>query len=308
MSRSLASRSSSFGVAAQHVEIAIHVVGLDRRHRHAPLDPALQRALLVKREIMGGLRAQKIDDLGQPIRRRVLRRRAVIGARVTAIRRPYLTSASGILATGSTRSTAPVVIALRGMPSIAGLVGVLRDDEAALFLDGFQPEAAVGAGSRKDHADGARAVVLRQRVQQEVERQARAVARLGLREVQGAVADGEIGAGRNDIEVVALERHSVGGLPHGHRRVAGQQVHHHAFVGRIEMLDQDEGHAVAGRQRVQQLPAGVEAARRGADPDDDEISDAARRRGAPAQSRSGCFGRRQTACSHTSTIPEGPRA
>ena len=57
-------------VAAQNFEIAIHVIGLDRRHRHAPLDPALQRARLVKREIMGGLRAQKIDDLGQPILRR----------------------------------------------------------------------------------------------------------------------------------------------------------------------------------------------------------------------------------------------
>ena len=62
---------------------------------------------------------------------------------------------------------------------IAGLVRVLRDDEPAFFLHGLQPEAAVGAGSRKDHADGARTVFLRQRVQQEVERQARTVTRLG---------------------------------------------------------------------------------------------------------------------------------
>ncbi len=37
------------------------------------------------------------------------------------------------------------------------------------------------------------------------------------------------------------------------------------------MLDQDEGHAVAGRQRVHQLPAGIEAARRGAYSDDREV-------------------------------------
>ena len=53
-------------VAPQHFEIAIHVIGFDRCHRHAPLDPALQRARLVKREIVGGLCAQKIDDRGQP--------------------------------------------------------------------------------------------------------------------------------------------------------------------------------------------------------------------------------------------------
>ena len=71
--------------------------------------------------------------------------------------------------------------------------------------------------------------------------------RLGLGKMQGAVADRQIGSGRNDIEVVALDRHSIRCLPHIHRRVAGQQLHHHAFVGRIEMLDEDEGHAAAAR-------------------------------------------------------------
>jgi hypothetical protein len=100
-------------VAAQHFEIAIHVVGLDRRHRHAPLDPALQRARLVKREIMRGLRAQKIDDLGQPI----------LALYPAAPNRPgaghprVFDERLRNLATGSTRSTAPVMIALRGMPS-----------------------------------------------------------------------------------------------------------------------------------------------------------------------------------------------
>ena len=70
---------------------------------------------------------------------------------------------------------------------IAGLVGILRDDQPAFFLHGLQPEAAVGAGAGKDHADGACPAVLRQRVQQEIERQARAMTRLGLRELQGAV-------------------------------------------------------------------------------------------------------------------------
>ena len=38
---------------------------------------------------------------------------------------------------------------------VAGLVGVLRDDQAAVFLERPQAEAAVGAGARQDDADGA---------------------------------------------------------------------------------------------------------------------------------------------------------
>ena len=177
---------------------------------------------------------------------------------------------------------------------IAGLVGILRDDEPAIFLHGLQPKAAVGPRSRKDHADGARTALLCQRVQQKVEGQARPMTRLGLRDVQSAVADGEIGSGRNDIEMLALDRHAIRCLPHRHRRVPGQQVHHHAFVGRIEMLDQDEGHAAIGRQRVHKLPASIKAARRGAYSDDREVRRAARRsarrHGAPARSRRGSTG------------------
>jgi hypothetical protein len=48
--------------------------------------------------------------------------------------------------------------------------------------------------------------------------------------------------------VFPLDRHTIGRLQHGHWCVAGQQVNHHAFVGGIEVLDQDEGHAVIGWQ------------------------------------------------------------
>ena len=101
--------------------------------------------------------------------------------------------------------------------------------------------------------------------------------RSGLRDAQDAVLDGEIGSGRDDIEVVWLYHHSICSLPYGHRRVAGKQLDHHAFVGRIEMLDKDEGHAGAGRKRLQEFSAGIEATSRGAYSDDCEISRSARR-------------------------------
>ena len=62
-------------VAPQYVQVLSHVVGFDRRHRHAPLDPALQRTRLVKPEIIGGLGPKKIDNIQQNILHHVPRNR-----------------------------------------------------------------------------------------------------------------------------------------------------------------------------------------------------------------------------------------
>ena len=55
-------------IAPQDIKVPLYVVGLDRGHRHAALDPASQRALLVEPEIMGCSFPEEIDDLGQPVR------------------------------------------------------------------------------------------------------------------------------------------------------------------------------------------------------------------------------------------------
>ena len=47
---------------------------LDRSHRDAPLDPALQRALFVEDKSCGVFRAQKLDDFGQRVVRRAAAR------------------------------------------------------------------------------------------------------------------------------------------------------------------------------------------------------------------------------------------
>jgi hypothetical protein len=160
--------------------------------------------------------------------------------------------------------------------AIAGLIRVLRDYQPAAFLDRFQPKASVRPRSRKDHADGKLAVLFRQSVQQKVEGQAGAVTRLGLREVQDAISNRKIRSRWDDIKMLPLYEHSVSRLPHGHGRVAGQQVHHHALVARIEMLDQNEGHAVTYRQRVHKLAAGIEASCRSAYTNDREVLGATR--------------------------------
>ena len=104
-------------------------LALDRGHRHPPLDPPLQRAWLVEREIMGGLGAQQLDDPRQPVLRSpcALSSRTGAGSASAADCR----SASGMFADRQHEVDRAVMIALRGMPSIAGFVGILRDHQAA---------------------------------------------------------------------------------------------------------------------------------------------------------------------------------
>ena len=63
------------GVAKQEIQILAR--GLDRRHRHAPLDAAFERAMLVMGEIVNRLRPQEIDDLRQQSLHRILRARCL---------------------------------------------------------------------------------------------------------------------------------------------------------------------------------------------------------------------------------------
>ena len=90
---------------------------------------------------MGGLRAEKIDDLGQPILRRVLRTQAVLRARE---RHPPVVFDERVGNLGDRKHKIHRArqdrVARHAV--IGGLVGILRDNEPAFFLHGFQPEAA----------------------------------------------------------------------------------------------------------------------------------------------------------------------
>ena len=103
------------GVAKQEIEILGG--GFDPRQGHPPLDAPLERAVLVKSKIVNRLRAQESDDVRQQILHRLLRGRFLAVRAQTPSPRSRATSASAIFAVRSTRSTAPVAMALRGMPS-----------------------------------------------------------------------------------------------------------------------------------------------------------------------------------------------
>ena len=126
-----------FFIAPQDIEIPLDVVGLDRRHRHAALDPAPQRALLVEPEIMGCFFPEEIDDLGQPVRSGAL---FVGSGSRTRERHSAVELEERVWNAGQRKDKIDRAGQDRTSrhPIESSLVWVLRDDEAALFLDGLQ--------------------------------------------------------------------------------------------------------------------------------------------------------------------------
>ena len=134
-----------------------------------------------------------------------------------------------------------------------GFLGVLHDDEATPLFHRLQAETAVCAGAGEDRADRALTALLRQGAQEEIEGHARAVTLQGLGQPEKAVPDCQGGARWNEIHMVAFGPHPIRHLQNSHRGVTGQQIDHHALVIWIEMLDQHEGHAAVGWQRLEEL-------------------------------------------------------
>ncbi len=131
-------------------------------------------------------------------------------------------------------------------------IWILGEDEPASGLECDQPATPVGAGPGQDHANRLRPARFRQGFEQEIERKARALMCLRGRQVERPRANRKIAAGRDDIDVVGSERTPVGCFGHCHRGVLGEQLHHQAWMCRVEMLDENERHACIGREGVEQ--------------------------------------------------------
>lgn len=161
ISRSFGEQVELSGIGMQQLEIPGHIMDLDRGEPHAPFDPASQRALLVKHEIMGSFREQKIDYLRQSIACVILRIQTTLwashdqpGAIFRKCVRQFSYRKHLIHGVGQNRVPWHTVI--------AGFVGILCDNQSAVFPDGFQADTAIGTGARENHADGARFVLRRQ--------------------------------------------------------------------------------------------------------------------------------------------------
>ena len=264
----LGEETDLFRIVPDRVPINVNI--LDRRHRHPPFDLAPERAFLIEGKVVRGMRPEKVDDLCEPGSGAVVRRRfcaVALGVRPLAVfdERPrnLVDRKHEIHGAGHDGAARHAVV--------SRILRILHDDEPAPVVDRRQPEAAVGARAREDRADGSLAAVFGERAQEEVERHARAVPLARLREPKYAGADRKIEPRRDDIDMIALDRHALRRFPHRHRRVGGQQGGHHALVRRIEVLDQDEGHAGVGRERLEELAERLQSPGRGAETDHHKV-------------------------------------
>ena len=85
----------------------------------------------------------------------------------------------------------------------------LHKDHARLFLDGAQAQRAVRAHARKDHADAVFLLVIGQRAEEEINRQAQAARRDRIEQMQHSVQDGHVLVGRDDVDAVRFDAHPI---------------------------------------------------------------------------------------------------
>ena len=111
--------------------------------------------------------------------------------------------------------------------------------------------------------------VLRQRAEEHVDRQRQLLLAVALAQQQPAARDDHLLLGRNQIDVVGLDRHAVLDEVDRQRGVPRQQLVHQALeVGR-QVLDDDERHPGVARDVVEEALERFEAAGRRADADDE---------------------------------------
>ena len=236
---------------------------------HAPLDPAVDGALLVQGKVVAGLRPQQDDDLLQGALGLVLQGQVGLG------------DEGGVLEIGDDLAGQ----LLRrgddvGQPGVDGAAGHavelgrgrrLHEDHPGLFLDGPEAQRAVGAHAREDDADAPLLPVVGQGAEEEIDRQAQAPGRRRVEQVQHPVQDGHVLVGRDHVDVVRLDLHPVLDLDDRHGGGALEQLHHDALVRRVQVLDDDKGHAALLRHVAQEQLQRLQPAGGSADADDGEI-------------------------------------
>ncbi len=229
---------------------------------HAPFDPADQRALLVEAEVVAGARPQKTDDLQHllmGIAQIFLRRLADIGVAAVAEKLPRnaVHRQDEVRHPGRNRAARHAVV--------GGSRRVLDDRQPPGLLDRTDALGTIRPRAGKHDADRGAPALLGQRAEEMVDRHSQAAALQRLRQAQGAVPQAHVPVGRDDVDVVRLDPHSVLDLLHRQQGVSCQDLGRQAFMVGVEVLDQDEGDpGVLGHPR-EQVFEGVQTSGRSAD-------------------------------------------
>ena len=238
---------------------------VDLVNAHAPLDPAVDGVLLVQGEVVAGLGPQQDEDFLQGALVLLLQGQFGLGddEGVPEI----VDDLSGQILRRGDQVGQP---GLNGAPGHAVELGrgrLLHQRHSRLFLDGPQPHRAVRAHAGEDDADAALLPVLGQGAQEEIDGETQAAGRRRFEQVQHAVQNGHVLVGGDHIDAVRLDPHPVPDLKNLHRGGALEQFGHDPLVGRVQVLDDDKGHAAIFGHMPQELFQRLQPAGGGADAD-----------------------------------------
>ena len=236
---------------------------------HAPLDPAVDGALLVEGKVVARVRPQENDDLFQ-------------GALGLALKEESrLRHKGGPLEVGDDFSGEfldrghdvgeTCVDGASGHAVEFGRSGVLHEDHPRFLLDGLEAHRAVGAHARENDADAPLPAVVRQGAEEEVDGQAQTPGRRRIEQVEYPVEDGHILVGWYHIDVVRLDCRAVLDLDDLHGGGALEELRHDALVRRVQVLDDDKGHTACLRHVLQELFEGLQPSGGGANADNGKL-------------------------------------
>jgi hypothetical protein len=243
-------------LGAQELDIILERI--DPSQSHAPVDAPGERAALVLAEIAAFARPKQGDDRIELVAAPPVAAHDAIGigeVAVPAEAHEHLGHRAGI----EHVIRMPRVDRAARHPVEARRPRVLHQRAAARALHHLQAMGAVGAGAREDDGDRALLALFRKRREENVHRTALATRHLRLAQAQVAVTHFERGVRRDHVDPVALDRHAVLDLEHGHRRPLRQDMRKLALLGRVEMKHGHEGHAAVWpsrrRPRIPSMPA-----------------------------------------------------
>ncbi len=245
---------------------AVEFRGRDVVLRHAALDPADDRALLVLGEVVAGPRAEDGQDLAQAAGHGRRRRHGSTGTdsagqRQDRLRHPLRRQDLGHVPRANRHG---------GHPVVPGRGRVLREGDPARSQYGPQSEGAVGPRSREDHPHRALPLVLGQRAEECVDGHALPTRRLRHAQLEDAVEEREVAVGRDDVDAVGPYRQLIGHLDHGQGRRALDDLGEDALVAGVEVRDQHERHPGVGWHVTEELLERLQSSRGCSQPDDGE--------------------------------------
>ena len=130
-------------------------------------------------------------------------------------------------------------------------MGILREGDATLGLDGLETCCAIRGGSRKQHANRVRLAFARQGVQERINSVTLSAERKQRSKREGPLFKYEGCIGGNDIHLVGLDKHPIGNFMYGHGGHASKQTGQETGMGGVQMLDENIGHAGCGGEMLQ---------------------------------------------------------